>query len=263
MWENSVLPAALARMRVHLYHGLDYAIPFVKTPFIKVSTVHDATGFTEHDGRPWVSKLRVRLLSRAVARSADLLFTDSMFSEHEIQKYLHVSSGRIQVAWVGIADAFYRPCVESAVAQVATKLNGCDDYILYYGGFRKHKNVEGLLRAYSLISSRVQSRLVLVGRPGQCLSELDPLIQQLNLHDRLVFFGFASEEELKCLLQECRLFVFPSLMEGFGLPLAEALACGAPVVCSNAASLPEVGGDAALYFDPSASRSVLTRCWRF
>lgn len=259
VWENSVLPLKLARMRIHLFHGLNYSIPLIKTPFVKVSTVHDATVFTKYDGRPWLSKFRVRLQLRALARGADLLLTDSMYSKEKIQKYLCVNPKKIRVLWSGIDDKYYLPCDEQIMSQVITKLKGCNDYILYYGGFRKNKNVEGLLKAYALISPRIRAKLVLVGQVGAYSSVLNPLIQQLNLQDRLIFFDFAPIEELKCLLHRCRAFVFPSFMEGFGLPVAEAMACGAPVICSMAASLPEVGGDAVYYFDSADHQDCATK----
>jgi glycosyltransferase involved in cell wall biosynthesis len=259
VWENSILPLTLARMGANLFHGLNYSIPLIKTSFIKVSTVHDATVFTKYDGRPWLSKFRVRLQLRALARGADLLITDSIYSKEEIQKYLCVNPEKIRVVWSGIDDRYYRPCDKQTMSQVITKLKGCDDYILYYGGFRKNKNIEGLLKAYALISPRIWAKLVLVGQVGAYSSVLNPLIQQLNLQDRLIFFGSASIEELKCLLSRCRAFVFPSFMEGFGLPVAEAMACGAPVICSMAASLPEVGGDAAYYFDSTDHQDCATR----
>jgi glycosyltransferase involved in cell wall biosynthesis len=259
IWMNCILPIALARMGIHLFHGLNYTIPLMKMPFIKVSTVHDATVFTKYDTRPWLSKSRVRLQIKALARGADLLFTVSKYSKEEIQKYISVCPEKIRVVWNGIDDKYYNPLDEQIMSQVITKLKGCDDYILYYGGFRKNKNVDGLLKAYALISPQIQTKLVLVGKTGTYATALYPLIQQMGLRDRLIFFGFASDEELKCLLNRCRVFVFPSFMEGFGLPIAEAMACGAPVICSKAASLPEIGGDAAHYFDPADHQECAAR----
>lgn len=259
IWINSFLPMTLARMGIQLFHGLNYAAPLIKTSFIRVSTVHDATVFTRYDTRPWLSKIRVRLQIRALAQSADMLFTDSMYSKKEIQKYTNIGPEKIQVVWSGIDDKYFNPIDEKSMSQVITKLKGCDDYILYYGGFRKNKNIEGLLRAYALISPQIPNNLVLVGKIGTYASTIDPLIQQMNLRARLIFYGFATDEELKCLLRRCRVFVFPSFLEGFGLPVAEAMACGAPVICSNAASLPEIGGDAAHYFDPLNYQAIAAK----
>lgn len=256
LWENSVLPRTLTKMGVHLYHGLDYSIPLIKTSFLKVSTMHDATVFTDQDERHWLSKLRVRIIHKAVVRMADAIVTDSMFSKTEIMHYSPVNHEKIEVVWCGVDDNFYQPLLPSVEADVRLKLVGCDYYILYYGGFRKNKNIEGLLRAYALIARKINAKLVLVGHVGDYADGLNNLIRKFCIEDQVVLFGYASEDELKYLLRECQLFVFPSLMEGFGLPVAEAMVCGAPVVCSRAASLPEIAGDSVYYFDPNDPQDI-------
>lgn len=258
-WENSVLPRTLARMGVHLYHGLDYTVPLIKTHFLKASTMHDTAVFTDYDERHWISKARIRVLLAAIARSADAIITDSVFSRTELLRHLPVSPEKVEVIWSGVDDAFYNPYGKLVEANIKMKLEGCDCYILYYGGFRKNKNVEVLLKAYSLIEQKSGVKLVLAGRIGVNANILNKLIQQLHLENRVVLFGFASEEELKYLLHNCKLFVLPSQVEGFGLPVAEAMACGAPVVCSRAASLPEIGGEAAYYFDPNDPQDCANR----
>jgi glycosyltransferase involved in cell wall biosynthesis len=259
LWENSILPVTLARMGVHLYHGLDYTIPLIKTPFLKMSTMHDATVFTDYDERHWISKARIRFLLAGIAGSSDAIITDSSFSKNDLLRHLRVAPEKLKVIWSGIDDAYFNPCDKLAETSVKTKMEGCDCYLLYYGGFRKNKNVELLLKACSLIVQKTRAKLVLVGRVGANADKLNERIRQLHLENHVVLFGHASEEELKYLLHNCELLAFPSHMEGFGLPLAEAMACGAPVVCSRAASLPEIGGDAAYYFDPDNPQDCANR----
>jgi glycosyltransferase involved in cell wall biosynthesis len=258
-WENSVLPMKISKMGVHLYHGLDYSIPLIKTPFLKVSTMHDMAVFTSYDGRPWISKTRIRLLLSGIGRRADAIVADSKFSKTEIIRYLNISSDKIKVVWSGIDDSFFDPCDEQIKNEINMTLKESESFILYYGGFRKNKNVEVLLKAWSLIAQRTRTKLVLVGRINAYVNTLDKLIQRLRLQERVVFFGFASMKELRDLLHRCELFVFPSKMEGFGLPVAEAMACGAPVVCSNAASIPEIAGEAAYYFEPNDPEGCASR----
>lgn len=256
-WQNTSLPDKLAKSGVHLYHGLDYDIPLVRTPFLKVSTMHDMISFSI-SGDNFLSTFRVRQLLKLIARSADLVITDSFHSKTDILRCLNTDPEKIKVVWSGIDDVFFGPPGVNP-GYTPKKLFGRERYILYYGGFKKYKNVELLIKAFSSVVGREQVDLVLVGNLGPFANEIHKCIHELQLKERVVLFGFASMDELKYLLHNCELFVFPSTLEGFGLPVAEAIACGAPIVCSNAASLPEIGGDAVHYFEVSSDQSCAER----
>jgi glycosyltransferase involved in cell wall biosynthesis len=125
-------------------------------------------------------------------------------------------------------------------------------YLLYTGQWRKHKNLANLMRAYALLKKKTDlpHELVLTGQLSSQAPEVPELIKKLNLERDVIITGFVPDEELAALYSAADLFVFPSLYEGFGIPPLEAMACGCPVVASNVSSIPEILGDAALFFDP-------------
>ena len=241
-----ILPQKLISMGAHLYHQPDYIIPVRATPFVIVPTFLDAIVFTPHDHRSYLAKARDKYLLKKGANNADAIITISDFSKQELVKYLGIDPCKIVKIWIGISECFFSPVNKESAASCCRKLGFNGDFIFYYGGYGQRKNVKLLLDAFSIIRNRIDIKLVLAGNITKIIEDK---IITLNLFESVKIFGFAKEEELKELLNMCSVFVFPSSMEGFGLPVAEAMACGAPVVCSDNGSLPEIAGSAAQYFE--------------
>jgi glycosyltransferase involved in cell wall biosynthesis len=260
LWEQFMLPQRLSKNQVDIFHGLDYMIPWTPCRFGRVVTMHDATVFGDHDPRGVLAKMRLQIMIRLAARAADVIITDSDFSANEIQHYVLPSRGKIIRVWPGVSDAFLGEVDETVVQNAMRKAATDREFILYYGGYRKYKNVHLLLNAYSKIASSFPHQLVLVGNTDVVEASCSRLISALGLESRVTIFGYATDTELKALLEKCALFVFPSATEGFGLPVVEAMTCGAPVICSTGGSLPEIAGDAALFmkdFEPESLASVI------
>jgi glycosyltransferase involved in cell wall biosynthesis len=123
-------------------------------------------------------------------------------------------------------------------------------YILFVGTLEPRKNIVSLLEAYRRISESRDELLVIVGKKGWFYESIFTKVKELELNERVRFTGFVSEEEKFALIRHCRIFIYPSLYEGFGLPVLEALSMGIPTITSNISSMPEVAGDAALLTDP-------------
>lgn len=199
-------------------------------------------------------------------KQADLIMTVSEFSKQEIMEHFGISEDNIQVVSEA-ADKDFRPILETA--QLSDKLAHFNldiktRFILYVGGIAPHKNLSTLVTAYSkLINDTVHKdiKLVLVGDYEKDVflidKDLNELLKQLHLTDRIIFTGFVSDEELVYFYNAATVFVLPSFMEGFGLPALEAMACGTPVIGSKTTSLPEVVGDAGLFFDPNDPDELL------
>lgn len=252
-WEQVLLPKKLARMGVHLYHQLDYFAPIRKVPFVVVSTFHDAIAFTPIDDRGFLSRWRVKFLMLKVARNADAIVTVSDFSKRELQKYLRINHQKIVKVWNGVSEKYFASSSDEDVTSCRQKLGFDGKFVIYYGGYIRRKNVELLLDAFQIVVQEMDIKLVMA---GQLTEAIKKKIVYLGLDKKVIVFGFAEVEELKVLLNMCEVFVFPSAMEGFGLPVAEALACGAPVVCSTNGSLPEIAVDAVVYFEGSEPASL-------
>ena len=140
---------------------------------------------------------------------------------------------------------------EKAIEAIKARYNIAGDYILFVGTLQPRKNLIRLIEAFSNLQSPISNiQLIIAGKKGWLYEETFRQVEELGLEWKVVFTDYAPEGDLPALLSGASLFVFPSLYEGFGLPVLEAMACGTPVVCSNVSSLPEVAGEAAILVDP-------------
>jgi len=219
-----------------------------------VVTLHDVAPFAF----PYRSILRrldqmadERRLRRSAA-IADLIYTDSEFSKREISRYLAVSPELIQAIPLGVDERFCARPPSAADAKLLSRLGVADGYVLAVGATDERKNLERLLQAWQVVKSGGASahKLLVCGMAAETLSAYEDAAQDV------VAGGFVSDGELSILYRHATVFAFPSLYEGFGLPVLEAMASGAPVLCARAASLPEVAGDAAAYCDPQDADDI-------
>jgi glycosyltransferase involved in cell wall biosynthesis len=230
----------------HLLWVPQYNIPLLYRGKLVV-TIHDVCHLAlpetlGSDLQRWYSR---RLFSTVAAR-ADAIFCVSEFTAKEVQKYLKVDSSRLIVTY---------PTVVTARDQFAMLPSETTDapYLLAVGNLKRHKNLKVLLSAFQLIKDRIPHRLIVVGkREGFLNSEIGINTDLEQSDGRVRFTGQVSEQELTMYYKKADALVFPSLYEGFGFPLIEAMSQGCPVACSNVASLPEVAGEAAIYFDPTS-----------
>jgi glycosyltransferase involved in cell wall biosynthesis len=140
---------------------------------------------------------------------------------------------------------------ESLIERVKARYGIRGDYILYVGTLQPRKNLRRLLKAYAMVQKRDETPcLVIAGRKGWLYDQIFQQVERLGLETEVIFPGYVPQDDLPTLLSGACFFVFPSLYEGFGLPVLEAMACGTPVLCSNVSSLPEVAGNVALLVDP-------------
>ena len=191
-------------------------------------------------------------LSRACDK-ADHIITISEFSKSEIIKYMNVSENKISVMPCGVDHAKYHPNYSQSVIEKVKKKYGIhQDYILYLGTLEPRKNITRLIEAYAKLKEECVNcpKLVLAGKKGWLYDEIFEKVKLFHLSEDIIFTDYVEANDVPLLLSGATMFVFPSIYEGFGLPPLEAMACGTPVISSNAASLPEVIGDAGLLVDP-------------
>lgn len=156
------------------------------------------------------------------------------------------------------ADEHFQPQPETAVTALHHKLNLPESYVLYLGINKPHKNLARLVQAWATVVRHLPDAppLLIAGRWDARYEGVKTAVTQHNLHDHVRFLGPVDDGDLPALYSGARLFVFPSLVEGFGLPVLEAMACGTAVACAQTSSLPEVGGTAVAYFDPTNSQAI-------
>lgn len=262
LWKMS-RAVARARFDVFVFPTRYSYFPMTcRTP--TVVAFHDATA-ERHPGlifpsarSRWFWNIKTKL----ALRRADRLVTVSEDARRQIAEVFDYPIDQIAVVTEG-PDAIYQPCGDHAAASAARArwtLPSDTPLILYVGGISPHKNLTGLFHALADLGAPWHA--VLVGDYENdsfwgCYDELVGLARELGLTERITFTGFVSDSELKDLYNTATLFVLPSMSEGFGLPLVEAMACGLPVAASRRNSIPEVVGEAGLLFDPE-SRAEMT-----
>jgi alpha-1,3-rhamnosyl/mannosyltransferase len=233
-----------------IFHGPNFYLP----PFEgkRVATFHDLSIFNWSQCHP-VERVRYmrKELEMAVKR-ADMLVTDSEFCRKEIASFFSFPLEKIRAVPLACSEAFH-PRDFSELQPVLDRLGlKADGYCLFVGTIEPRKNVDALIDAYSRLPESLRQKwpLVLVGYRGWSSERLHERIQAAEQKGWLRYLDYIDNDTLPCIYAGARLFTFPSLYEGFGLPVLEAMASGVPVVCSNASSLPEVAGGAAAMCDP-------------
>lgn len=249
LWFDQVaLPKALAEDHVDVFWSPYYKAPFF-SPCPKAITIHDllclAVGghrFKNALFKPWA-----RLIGSRAAR----IITDSEHSRRDIESMLGLDPSRIEVVPLGVSCRF-SPAALGQTPQLLRRLGVAARYILTVTNFRHHKNDGLLVRAFARLASRHPSvSLVLAGKPAEDQQGLLELIEHLDLRGRVHLPGLISDEDLPALYAGAELFAFPSVYEGFGLPVLEAMACGTAVVSSSSSSLPEIAQGAAVLLSPT------------
>jgi glycosyltransferase involved in cell wall biosynthesis len=220
-------------------------------------TIHDVIPLLmpPRDGlaRGWLS----RQACLGSLHRADLIFTDSQHSKTDIISFGSVPPGRVVVAYPGYdSELFNAVRKDGAEERNVLQRHGIrPPYLLHVGVIEPRKNLEGLVAAYRLLLNRQKRdcpQLVLCGQVRWGHEHLLRLVKESDLRKHVVLSGRVSDRELAIVYKACAGYVFPSFCEGFGLPLVEAMASGVPIACSNRSSLPEVAGDAAVYFNPES-----------
>ena len=263
LWEQLQLGQALRRRGVGLYHSPLFTCPLVpEVP--SLVTVHDAIPVTRPDlCSPAFLAFWQRCAGPAL-RAARRVLTVSEFSRQELVTHLGLAPAQVGVVYQGLGAQF-RPVGAEAVAAARRQFGLPPAYVLYVGLVEARKNVAGLVAALGLLAAELPDlHLVLVGRregPGQ--AALDEVAAQPVLAGRLHWPGYVADDVLPALYAGARVFAFPSLYEGFGRPVIEAMAVGTPVLAAATTALPEIAGDAALLTEPTpaALAAGLRRLW--
>lgn len=235
--------------------------------YIAPPGVHGKTVITVHDmvykSFPETVRGRTKkMLDTGLAPSmkrADIIVTDSEFSKTEIIKYFPQHEAKIRVVPCGVDLEKFKPCdTPERIPEVKKSLGIEGEYFLYLGTIEPRKNLERLINAYNIFCQREKDapKLVLAGGKGWLYDSIFQCVTDLKLTDKVIFTQYIPSEDMNPLMCGALAFVFPSIYEGFGMPPLEAMACGVPVLASNAASLPEVTGDCAVSCDPYSEEDI-------
>lgn len=251
VWEQFTQPRAWARLEtpVDLAHGLAFSLPlFSRTP--GVVTVYDLSFLRLPDRFPAAQRLYLSAITRLSCNRARRVIAISEATRRDVAKLLGVPATRIDLAYPGV-DARFKRLPEAEIEAFRSRLGLPERFILYLGTLEPRKNLPALVQAFArLRQDHPDLHLVLAGAQGWWYHSLLRMITDTQLSDVVHLPGFVPAEDLALWYNAAAAFAYPSTFEGFGLPVAEALACGRPTVTSDSSSLPEAGGLVALRVPP-------------
>jgi glycosyltransferase involved in cell wall biosynthesis len=248
--EQLAIPAILAKHRVDLFHSPHFVVPVIRTCPVVVN-IHDVIYMARREElKSRIGRIYYRCMMPLAAHWSAAVITSCEYTKKEIIHHLGANPDKVFVVPYGI-DSRFQPVTDAeSLERVRRKYGISDQYVLYVGIYRERKNHAGLLHAFQhLIHSGIPSQLVIAGPMNEAEEELRTLAAELRIEKRVVLTGFVADEDLSALYSGARVYACPSLAEGFGLTVIEAMACGTPVVCAQNSSLPEAGGTAALFAD--------------
>lgn len=230
---------------IDVFHSFDWFCPPTKKAKT-VATIFDVTPLTHPE---WHTSGNIKQHARrlkAIQKQADFVITISQASKKDIVKILKISSEKITVAYPGVDEKKFYPVKNKfLLTRVLEKYNLKPGYILFVGTIQPRKNIARLIKAYEILrrEKKFKQSLVLVGRRGKGA-------EKFKSKEGVILTDYILDEDLPFIYNAARVFVYPSLYEGFGIPIIEAMACGCPVVTSNISSMPEVVGKAAVLVNP-------------
>jgi glycosyltransferase involved in cell wall biosynthesis len=252
--EQTILPRVAARSGVDLVHSLANTGP-AWGRFRRLVTIHDLIYRVHPEAHAGIRTLGMRVLVPLAARRSDRVIVDSRSTRDDVVAHLGVPDDRVDVVPQGLgATGLGEPMSEPELRRQLDL--GDRPFVLSVSAKRPHKNLVRLLEALALIPAEQRPVVVVPGYPTWHEAELREHATRLGVADDVRWLDWITGTELEGLYAAARCFVFPSLYEGFGLPVLEAMNRGLPVACSDRSSLPEIAGDAALLFDPESPREI-------
>ena len=248
-------PRELRRHPVDIFHAI-FTVPLLShtvKPKI-VLTIPEIPWFTDPDSFPGsgLFSAQVRLTTRYSVAKADCIVTLTEFMKRQIVSHFSIPEQKVKVIPWGVDEQYFEHRGEEQIEAVKGKFSIRRPYLLSVGDLHPRKNQIALVRSYTKLRERynIPFELVLVGKPFFKAKQISDCVQDSSARTSIKLLGYVEARDLPALYQGAAMFVFPSLHEGFGLPIHEAMASGIPVITSNRDTLPEVAGEAALYIDP-------------
>jgi glycosyltransferase involved in cell wall biosynthesis len=262
-WRMSVLLADYLHLSmdrwlsgVDVFHGTDHLLPPLRRAKT-VFTLHDLIFKFYPEYHLPLNRAFLALMLPRFLRRADAIIAVSECTKRDALRLYDIPPEKITVIYEAADPALQPVNDQNQLAEMRARYAKAQPYILFVGTIEPRKNIPALIDALKILRARgLTHRLLIAGRKGWLYENIFAHARQSGIADQIDFLNYVPDADLAALYSACEAFVFPSLYEGFGLPPLEAMACGAPVVCSNTSSLPEVVGDAALLVNPHAANEI-------
>jgi len=251
LWEQLILPIQCQWHGIEILHSPGYISP-IALPCPSVVSILDMNYFFFPEDWSKLALWALKILVPLSARRSCQIIALSQSSKRHIMEALKISEDKINVTYMGVDKIFHPHHNRREILKIKKRIGIKGDFILSVANSHPHKNLRRLLQAYHILrkDKGITHQLLLAGNPGRGHLELVKMVRKLGMGHEVIFTGYLPHHQMPLVYQAADLFVFPSLYEGFGLPILESMACGTPVVSSNAASLPEVVGRAGILVDP-------------
>lgn len=256
LWEYLALPRILETKRIRLFHAIAFTLP----PKIKcksVITIFDMTFLKMPDVHQKRKVFYFKKMIPPALKKADRIIAISNQTKNDIIELTGAPPKKIKVIYIGVSDEFIPFTDKNLVEKIKSKYSLPMKYILFVGAIEPRKNLKNLTLAFSKLKRKgCGHKLVIAGRFGWNYKDVLNTIKKEGLESEITFTNYVLQNDLPLIYNGADLFVYPSLYEGFGIPVMEAMACGIPVVTSNISSLPEIAQGAAILVDPLDSESI-------
>ncbi len=250
LWEQFILPFQVLRHKIDVLLSAGMTSPFF-SPVPSIVVIYDLQHVNQPQNFPRLYLFFLKTIIYLSAKTSDGIITISEQVKNEIIKYYNIGAEQITVAYLAVNHELFCPISNGNLASIRTKYNLPEHYILYAAALLQHKNHERLLKAFREIREEMPGwKLVFSGASDKGHVKLAGIISALGLEKEVIMLGWLPFEDIPGVYGSAELFVYPTLHEGFGLPILEAMASGLPVVCSRIEPLIEIAGNAALLVDP-------------
>ena len=252
LWDQFGFPGEALKNNAEIIHQPCFSAPVFHKNAKVIVTVHDLISTKFGIDLPFFARLYFKNWMPYTYKFADKIICDSENTKRDVLEILKVPESKIKVIYLAASDKFNNAVEKENTKQIKDKYNTGDKYFLEVGTLSPRKNIEFLIKVFSRISRDYpEYKLVLTGKKGWYYDKLTDLVKTSGIDDKVIFTGYIPDQDAPYLYKGAELFLYPSLYEGFGLPLLEAMASGVPVISSNASSLPEIVGDGGILIDPS------------
>lgn len=252
-WRSYGIINNLKKDKIDIFHGLSHEIPFniQKSGIKSIVTIHDLIFKRYPETYASFDRKMYDLKFRYSCKNADRIIAISESTKRDIIKYYGISENKIDVVYQSCNPLFYEESPIEDPSEILKKYNIPKKYLLSVGSIIKRKNLEIIIEAYHRLGSDFKIPLVIVGRGKEYKNYIQNKIKMYGLEDKMIWVDFLDDNShLQIVYQNALAMIYPSIYEGFGLPIVEALLSKTPVIAANTSSLPEAGGTDSLYFDP-------------
>ncbi len=259
LWENCVLPIQAFRQKLDILHVPAFGIPLFRSGARRiVVTIHDLIGVVFPEHLSLSSRFYWSKWLPYVNRYADLIIADSECTKSDIIRCMRLDPQKIRVIPLAVDETFSLQKGEHEIIRICSKYSIQRPFVFFLGNVEPRKNLPKLIRAFKQLKleRKIEHHLVIGGSRSWHYPELVESCKKSGVMEYVKFIDYVEENDLSALYQASDLFVFPSLYEGFGLPILEAMASGVPVITSNISSMPEVGGNAVYYVNPYSEEEI-------